>query len=75
MGASKASVLYVYIDDIQYLASQFSIISFSHVRRHCNIVAHSIARQTISFSSLQVLMEDVQPEIADVLQADFHSLS
>ena len=32
------------INDIQYLASQFSIISFSHVRRHCNIVAHLIAR-------------------------------
>ena len=63
------------INDIQYLASQFSIISFSHVRRHCYTVAHSIARRAISFSSLQVWMEDVPPEIADVLQADFHSLS
>ena len=63
------------INDIQYLASQFSIISFSHVRRHCNTVAHLIARRAISFSSLQVWMEDVPPEIVDVLQADFHSLS
>ena len=42
------------INDIQYLASQFSIISFSHVRRHCNTVAYSLARGAISFSSLQV---------------------
>ena len=63
------------INDIQYLASQFSIISFSHLRRHCNTVAHSIARRAISFSSLQVWMEDVSLEIANVLQANFHSLS
>ncbi|XP_065616751.1 uncharacterized protein LOC136062066 [Quercus suber] len=64
------------IKDIQFLASQFSIISFSHVKRHCNTVAHSIARWALSFSfsSLQVWMEDVPPEIANVLQADSHSL-
>ena len=56
------------IKDIQFLASQFSIISFSHVKRHCNTVAHLIARQTLSFSSLQVWMEDVPSEIADVLE-------
>ena len=55
------------VDDVQYLASQFSIISYSHVRRHCNTVAHSLARREISFSSLQVWMENVPLEIADVL--------
>ena len=63
------------INDIQYSAFQFSIISFSHVRRHCNTVVHSIARRAISFSSLQVWMENVPPEITNVLQADFHSHS
>ena len=62
------------IKDIQFLAFQFSIISFSHVKRHYNTVAHSIARRALSFSLLQVWMEDVPPEIADVLQADSHSL-
>ena len=42
------------VNDIRYLASHFSIISYSHVRRYCNIVAHSLARRAISFSSLQV---------------------
>ena len=62
-------------NDIQYLASQFSIISYSHIRGHCNNVAHSLARRAISFSSLQVWMEDVPSDIADVLQANFHSHS
>ena len=42
------------VNDIWYLASHFSIISYSHVRRYCNTVAHSLARRAISFSSLQV---------------------
>ena len=29
------------VKDIQYLASCFSKIHYSHVRRHCNTVAHS----------------------------------
>ena len=62
------------IKDIQFLASQFSIISFSHVKRHCNTIAHSIARWALSFSSLQVWMEDVPLELADVLQVDSDSL-
>ena len=37
------------VNDIQHLASQFSIISYSYVKRHCNIVAHSLARRAISF--------------------------
>ena len=55
------------VNDIQYLASQFSIISYSHVRRHCNTVAHSLARRAISFSSLRVWMKNIPPNIADVL--------
>ena len=42
------------VNDIWYLASHFSIISYSHVRRYCNTVAHLLARRAISFSSLQV---------------------
>ena len=40
------------VNDIQYLACHFSIISYSHVRRHRNTVAHSLTRRAISFSSL-----------------------
>ena len=62
------------VQDIRYLASSFSDVRYSHVRRQCNIVAHSLARRAILSSSLQVWMEDVPSELADVIQADFQSL-
>ena len=36
--------------DIQYFASHFSMLDYSYVCRHCNTVAHSLARQAISIS-------------------------
>ena len=36
--------------DIQYLASHFSMLDYSHVHRHCNTVAHLLARLAISIS-------------------------
>ena len=63
------------VNDIWYLASYFSFVSYSHVRRYCNTVAHSLARQAIFSHFLQVSMDDVLPDIADVLQIDFKSHS
>ncbi|XP_075664253.1 uncharacterized protein LOC142633879 [Castanea sativa] len=60
--------------DIRYLASSFSDVRYTHVRRQCNTVAHSLTRQAILSPFLQVWMEDVPPELADVLQVDFQSL-
>ena len=42
------------ITDIHYLASCFSKIQYSHVRRHCNTVTHSLARRVVSLSQMQV---------------------
>lgn len=36
------------VKDIQYLASCFLEIYCFHISRHCNIVAHALARQAIS---------------------------
>ena len=33
--------------DIHYLASHFSFFKLSHVHRHCNKVAYSLARRAI----------------------------
>ena len=62
------------VQDIRYLASSLSNVSYSHVHRQCNTVAHSLVRWAIIFSFLQVWMEDVPQELADVLQADLQSL-
>lgn len=35
------------VTDIHYLASQFSIFNLSYVCRHCNKVAHSLARRAL----------------------------
>ena len=32
-------------NDISFLSSHFTSLNFSHVRRHCNKVAHSLARR------------------------------
>ena len=40
--------------DISYLASHFSMIDYSHVCRHCNVVARLLARRAVSTSQFQV---------------------
>ena len=62
------------INDINFLASRFACFSATHVKRHCNRVAHSLARRALSFYPLSVWMEDVPPELLSVLQADLNSL-
>ena len=62
------------INDIIFLASCFACFSATHVKRHCNKVAHSLARRAFSFSPLSVWMEDVPPNLLSVIQADLNSL-
>ena len=63
------------VQDIQYLASCLSEIHYSHVRRHCNTIAHALARRANYVSHYQVWMEDVPPDINSVLEADFPNLA
>lgn len=62
------------VKDVQYLASCFSEIHYSHVCRQCNTIAHSLARRVISISHDQIWMEDVPLDVVSVLQADFNGL-
>ena len=61
------------INDIMFLASHFTCFRATHIRRHCNKVAHLLARKAISFSSVSVWMEDVPPNLLSVIQADLNS--
>ena len=55
------------VNDVQSHASTFPTpVHFSHVRRHCNYIAHSLA--TIRSPLLLVWMEDVPLDFGTVLQ-------
>ena len=59
------------IQDVKALVSLFSSICFSHVSQTGNQAAHSLARRAILSDNLNVWMEEVPPNILDVIQADF----
>jgi len=49
----------------------FSSLSFTHTRREGNNLAHKLARHARRVSGYLVWMEDVPPQLQNVLQADF----
>ena len=59
------------IQDVKLLSNSFHFVSFSHLRREGNTVAHALARSAISRPSLTVWMEDIPPDIRHLVQADF----
>ena len=63
------------IRDAQDLALSFTSITFAHVSRQGNTVAHSLARMAILSQSLNVWMKDVPPDILQLVQADLPALS
>ena len=62
------------ICDVLHLASVFSRCSFNNVGRTGNNVAHNLARRAISTHDLNVLMEEVPPNILQFVQADLTAL-
>ena len=64
-GFSSSSFGHI-IRDIKLLSSAFSNVSFSHTRRLGNRAAHGLARMACNFSSFQVWMEDVPPDLSHV---------
>ena len=47
-----------------------SCVSFSHVRRSGNKIAHNLARHSKNVRGLSVWVEDVPPHLVDVLFAE-----
>ena len=57
------------VNDVQSHASTFPTpVHFSHVRRHCNYIAHSLARRAIRSPLLLVWMEDVPSDFVTIFQ-------
>nr|XP_023922898.1 uncharacterized protein LOC112034311 [Quercus suber] len=58
------------LQDIKCLSNAFQCISFSHVRRQGNNVAHTLAKMAVREPNQTVWMEDVSPDIHHIFQAD-----
>ena len=59
------------LQDIISLCSLFNYVSFQHVKRQGNGVAHRLARRAIT-NPLDVWMESVPPDTTDVYNFDLH---
>ena len=63
------------VKDVKYIASCLQHCMFSHVPRHCNKVAHALARRAFSYLHMLVWIEDVPPNVFDVFQANLKGLA
>ena len=59
------------ISSIKHFLVSCNCVSFSHTRRSGNSVAHFLAKHAKTIVGCSVWMEDVPPQVADVLLADF----
>ena len=59
------------ISSIKQFLVSCNCVSFSHTRRSGNSVAYFLAKHAKSIDGCSVWMEDVPPQVADVLLADF----
>ena len=59
--------------DIHILMSQFSSLSLSYVRRHCNRLAHALARRASSTPDMSIWMEEIPPDHNSVFMADLNA--
>ncbi|KAL2922968.1 Cardiolipin synthase A [Bienertia sinuspersici] len=59
----EPSAFGVILYDILQLAKRCSYISFSHVRREANVVAHSLAKLSKDFNEFRVWLEKYPPQI------------
>ena len=62
------------VKDIQFIASYLSSINYTHVRRQCNGLAHSLARRAKNLSQSHVWRKDVPTDSSSVLQANLFGL-
>ena len=58
------------IQDVQSLLHSFDFFSFTYVRRQGNNVAHALARWAIKKLSLTIWMEDISPDIHQIILVD-----
>ena len=62
------------LQDVKSLQNSFNFLSFTHVHRQGNNVAHTLARRATKQPNLTVLMEDVPPDIRQLVMADLATI-
>lgn len=71
LGSRKErSILQSMVTDICALACNFQCCNFNYASRQCNMVAHSMAKLSLSFQEVKVWMEDYPQEIAPSVLLD-----
>ena len=60
------------IDGILFLATNFQFCEFSHVKRHCNVVADVLAKKAKVLLGVRVWLEDHPEDIYPLVLLDVH---
>ena len=63
------------VEDAKNLSQRFDELLYSHTKRECNTLAHSMARYVVGIPDFLVWMEYIPPQFHDVLQANLLGLS
>ena len=58
------------VEDVKEYGKKFRRVSYSHVKRNGNSVAHNLAKYALCIPDFQVWMEDVPSHIVQFLQLD-----
>ncbi|KAL2900832.1 hypothetical protein RDABS01_025914, partial [Bienertia sinuspersici] len=69
-GITEPSYFGLLVRDILYLAKQCKYITFSHVRREGNKVAHELAKISSNYGEMMIWMEECPDEVRSLVIMD-----
>ncbi|KAL2895371.1 hypothetical protein RDABS01_011280 [Bienertia sinuspersici] len=74
-GKREASYFGKIVQDIIHLAKRCNCISYAHIKRSGNRVAHELAKISKDYSEMMVLIEEVPPSMHNYVMVDVLSLN
>ena len=63
------------VEDVKLVANSFVSLSYSHIKRNGNSLAHNLAKHAIHIPDFEVWMEDVLSHVISFLHSDVVHLS
>ena len=58
------------LEDVKLVANSFVSLSYSHIKRNGNNVAHNLVKHAIRIPNFEVWMEDVSSHVVSFLHSD-----